>query len=146
MAASGVDDVEPVFADFHRLSLYTHLQPAYAGRTWVRVDGDDAGRKVIEGLRKRFSSFGADAFACWSKEQFEHFYPSTFSTAVTEALKLVDRQDRRNAKRELLDKVVEWIDADQDRAQQAFAESAKPVIEHLQAIESSLVQLSPPLP
>ncbi|NBO09514.1 MAG: hypothetical protein EBV30_09270 [Actinobacteria bacterium] len=146
VAAGGVDAVEPVFADFHRLTLYTHLQPAYAGRTWVRVDGDDAGRKVIEGLRKRFSSFGEDAFACWSKEQFEHFYPSTFFTAVTEALSLGDKRDRRTAKCKLLGEVVNWIDADQDRAQEAFAESAKPVIEDLQAIQSSLVQLSPPLP
>jgi predicted ATPase len=146
VAAGGVDAVEPLFADFHRLFLFIHLQAAYAGRTWVRVDGDDAGRKVIEGLRKRFSSFGADAFSCWSEKQFEHFYPSTFSGDVTQALSLSDKQDRRTAKRELLDKVVKWIDADQDRARQAFAESAHPVIEDLQAIGRSLDTISPPLP
>lgn len=146
VAAGGVDAVEPLFADFHRLALFTHLQPAYAGRTWVRVDGDDAGRKVIERLRERFSSFGADAFSCWSEEQFEHFYPSTFSAAVTNALSLVDKQARRTAKRELLVEVVNWIDADQDRAREAFAESAHPVIEELRAIERSLVPTSPPAP
>jgi hypothetical protein len=146
VAAGGVDAVEPLFADFHRLFLFIHLQPAYTGRAWVRVDGDDAGRKVIKSLRDRFSSFGADAFSCWSEKQFEHFYPSTFSGDVTQALSLSDKQDRRTAKLELLDKVVKWIDEDQDRARQAFAESAHPVIEDLQAIGRSLDTISPPLP
>lgn len=47
LAAGGVDNVEPVFADFQRMVLYTYLMPAYAGRTWVRVDGDQPGCDLV---------------------------------------------------------------------------------------------------
>lgn len=135
VAARGVDGIEPLFTDFHRLMLFTHLQPAYAGRTWVRVDGDDAGRQVTAHLRKQFATFQPLAFSCWRATQFEHYYPSNFADAVSTALSIQDKQTKRAAKLELLLKVIDWIEVDKERARTAFHESARDVIDDLCNIE-----------
>jgi hypothetical protein len=139
VAAGGVDSIDPMFSDFHRLVLFAHLQPAYLGRTWVRVDGDAAGRGVITLLRAKYPSFPTDAFQCWQREQFEHYYPPTFSQASFAALSIENKQSRRSAKRDLLLSVIAWIDEDEQRARKEFEESAREVIDDLKAIEAELL-------
>jgi AAA domain, putative AbiEii toxin, Type IV TA system len=139
IAAGGVTNVEPVFADFHRLMLFTHLQPAYSGRTWVRVDGDPAGRQVTAKLREKFPTIPKEAFACWESPQFEQYFPSNFAQATSTALAIQDKQGKRAAKRELLLQVVDWIEEDTERARESFQTSAQHVIEDLQSIEREFV-------
>ena len=141
ISAGGVTNVEPSFVDFHRLMLYAHLQPAYTGRVWVRVDGDTAGTEVVAKLRTKFSKISPEKFSCWDSEQFEHYFPSHFSQATASALAIADKQRKREAKRELLLQVVAWIEEDTERAREAFRTSAANLISDLQTIEAQFVSL-----
>lgn len=138
LAAGGVDKVEPVFADFQRMVLYTHLMPAYAGRTWVRVDGDQPGRELTERLKSDFRDWPSDRFRTFAASQFENYYPAPFADEVKEVLATADRQVRRQAKRNLLNRVLAWLEEDEQRGRVALSESAGEVIADLRDIEAQL--------
>lgn len=139
VSAGGASNVEPAFVDLHRLMLFTHLQPAYAGKAWVRVDGDEAGHHVIERLRAQFSSVAPGHFRAFAESQFERYYPEPFSGRSAEVLGIADRKVRRCKKRELLQEVLAWLDVDAERAKASLASSAKEVIDDLRTIERELV-------
>lgn len=138
IAAGGVGNVEPSFADLNRLTLFAHLQPAYLGRTWVLVDGDENGRDLIKRLREKYPVWPTNAFETFSKPQFELYYPAPFSEKVEKTFAIPDVQARRNAKRDLLLEVTAWLDADPDRGKLALGFSAAQVIEELQSIEKTM--------
>jgi len=138
LAAGGVDKVEPVFADFQRMVLYTHLMPAYAGRTWVRVDGDRPGCELTERLKSDFRDWPSDRFRTFAASQFESYYPAPFANDVKEVLAVADKQIRRKAKRDLLNRVLAWLEEDKQRGKSAMSESAGDVISDLRNIETQL--------
>lgn len=138
LAAKGVDQIEPIFGDFHRLVCFTHLEKAYRNLAWVRVDGGDVGSKVIARLQSDYPSWKPDRFGCFNKAQFEHYYPSEFAEKTKEAFAHADRQVRREAKRKLLESVRAWLDEDVQRGRKALEESAAEVISDLRLIESQL--------
>lgn len=138
VSAGGVDSVEPVFQDFMRLVLFTHLQQPYRSRTWVRVDGDTHGAEVVGRLRKDYSDWPEDRFATFTAKNFEEFYPAEFAERATEVLAITDRQRKRTEKRQLLLDVVAWLREDRPRAKKALQLSAKAVISDLMAIEVQL--------
>lgn len=137
LSANGTGNVEATFADFDRLMRFAHLEPIYAKAAWVRVDADDSGKEVVDKLRNSYKTWDADRFGCFSQEQFEHYYPAHFAEKVEQAL-ASDRQQKRAAKRQLLEEVRAWLDEDEERARTALAASAKDVIEELQRIEAQL--------
>lgn len=139
MPTGGASGVEPTFNDFFRLTRFTHLETAYAGRAWVRVDGDKAGRDVVQKLRDRFPTWPEDRFGTFSHEQFEHYYPRDFADRASAVLSVSEKKQKREEKRELLLAVCQWLDADGARARQALAESAADVIADLQTIEKQLL-------
>lgn len=139
-AAGGVDNVEPAFSDFHRMVLFTHLMPAYAGRAWVRVDGDDRGKQVIKRLEEKFSGWNPGHFACFKQPQFEMYYPAPFLENASNILKLPDRRAMREAKAALLSRVVAWLDEDADRSKEFLMKSAGEIIEDLRSMEKRLVE------
>ncbi|WP_291518760.1 AAA family ATPase [Acidovorax sp.] len=138
LATGGTGNIEPTFTDFYRLARFSHLEQAYTGAAWVRVDGDESGQKVVAQLRKCFPSWAADHFNCFSQSQFEHYYPSVFRQQVAQALAVSDRQKRRDAKKQLLEDVRNWLDEDQTRAKAVLTECAQEIIVDLQKIESQL--------
>jgi hypothetical protein len=138
ISAGGVDRVKPLLDDFLRLVIFTHLQPAYIGKTWVRVDGDDHGRSVVSTLRAKYPDWDADRFQTFASGQFERYYPKTFRSEVVRVLAIVDKSDQRKAKRELLLQVLAWLNSDLERARRALQVSASPVIEDLRSIEAQL--------
>lgn len=138
LAVGGVSQVEPTFDDFHRLVRFTHLEEAYRDAAWVRVDGDGAGSEIITRLQSRYPSWKPDRFSCFSKAQFEQYYPAEFSEQTKEALAHADKQVRRDAKRKLLDNVRAWLDEDEQRGRKALEQSAAEVISDLRLIESQL--------
>lgn len=140
VACNGTSKVEPKFEDFDRLFLFLHLEPMYRNRVWVIVDGDPSGQQVVEALRKRYVSGGwaEDTFSNFSKHNFEEYYPDRFDSDREEALGKRDAQAKRTAKRELLEKVLAWIDADPEQARVEFEESANEVIARLKEIESKI--------
>ena len=138
LAANGTSKVEATFADFDRLMRFAHLEPIYSKAAWVRVDADASGREVVEKLQNTYKTWDADHFGCFSKEQFEHYYPAHFAEKVDQVLAIPDRQQKRSAKRQLLEEVRLWLDEDEVRGRTALGASAKDVIDELKRIEDQL--------
>jgi len=141
LAVNGISKIEPTFRDFQRLALFTHLEEAYRDAAWVRADGDDIGKKTIAELKVKFPSWLSDRFATYTHDNFEKYYPENFSDEVTQVLGIVDKQKKREAKRLLLNKVLEWLDEDEERGKVALCESANEIITDLKRIESQLIAL-----
>jgi hypothetical protein len=139
LAAQGVDDAEATYAALHRMVLFTHLEETYRFRTWVRLDGDQAGRKIVERLTATYSKALENQFQCFSAENFEHYYPGVFSEQIQSVLAINDRQERRGAKKQLLDDVIVWLRADERRARDALSASASEVIAFLRNVERILM-------
>lgn len=139
VAAGGTSKIEPVFEDFYRLFLFTHLQPQYYARAWVIADGDDSGTEVIGQLTDKYHSWPHGHFRNWSANDFERYYPVRFTAAVDEALSKRGRE-RRSAKEALLSDVKRFCDENSDQARSDFDVSAAEVIAVLQEIESSLFE------
>lgn len=142
LGARGVSRVGPLFDDYREMVLFSHLEPFYRNRAWVIVDGDKAGRNVVENLRRNFANWPQEHFRCWSREAFELYYPSRFSNRVQEVLAIQDNVDRRQQKKDLLDEILDWIEEDKQGALDAFAVSAADVITVLQEIEAELLDLT----
>jgi hypothetical protein len=138
VAAGGTSKVEPTFDDFYRLFLFAHLELQYRGRAWVIVDGDDEGKKVVAALRRDYKKdWPSDHFTTWSQPDFEHYYPPRFAEQVKEALAWPHDQ-KRDAKKALLDEVKAWCNANPEEAKAAFETSAAEVIEKLREIDQAL--------
>lgn len=139
LATGGNSGIEPTFDDFNRLILFTHLEEAYRDCAWVLVDGDADGRGIVERLRSRYSGWSSDRFEYFDQDQFENYYPAPFSDRAAAALAL-SGQEKRNAKKALLEDLRKWLDEDEDRGRAELEGSAAPVIEHLRRIESQLLK------
>ena len=139
LAVGGVSKLVPTFEDFRRLFLFTHLEHRYRGRAWVVADGDAAGLAAVEALRAQYGhQWPQGHFRTWTESDFEHYYPTDFREEVEIALAHTDRRAQRQAKKDLLERVLAWISEDDTRARDAFAESAREVIDLLREIDAEL--------
>jgi hypothetical protein len=143
LAASGADDVEPSFQEFHRMIRFTHLQPAYKNAAWVLVDGDEKGQRIVERMRATYSIWDADRFRFLSKPQFELYFPVEFAADVSQVLSIADKRLRRERKRELLYRGMSWLSEDADRGRDSLQKSAAEVIEFLRGIVRELAESNP---
>ncbi|MFT3736963.1 MAG: AAA family ATPase [Rhodocyclaceae bacterium] len=137
ISSGGASKVAATFEELNRLFLFTHLTPTYRDSSWVIADGDEAGSNAIEKLREKFPSHRPNQFIALSESAFENYYPQEFSDKV----KLVfsgSPETRREAKKNLLHEVMEWLDADEVRGKAALSKSADEVIKILQSISASL--------
>jgi hypothetical protein len=66
LAANGVEDAEATFSALHRMVRFTHLEETYRFTTWVRLDGDTAGRTIIGRLRETYKQARHDQFGYFS--------------------------------------------------------------------------------
>ena len=138
VSAGGAGNVEPSVQDFYRLVRFTHLESAYRDATWVRVDGDDAGKLAIAKLTESFPSWERGRFDTFTQPNFENYYPAVFKERILEVLAIQERQAKRASKKELLDAVLQWIKEDLDRAKTALEHSAADVIFQLRGIATHL--------
>lgn len=140
VAAGGTSEVEPKFADFNRLFLFLHLESIYKNRAWVIVDGEPSGQGIIESLKQKYAASGwsEDKFVNLSKHNFEEYYPPRFKQACAKALGTKDKQEKRRAKKQLLEEVLAWIALNKGQAKAEFEQSASEVICLLQVIEKTL--------
>lgn len=138
IGARGTGEVKVTFKEFSKLVLFIHREEVLKHRAWVVVDGEPSGLRVIDQLKDTYTSWPADRFRCWSKRQFEEFYPERFSADVETALNIPDRRARQQAKDSLRQDVQEWCDSNRVQAKREFAKSAKEVVELLQEIEAEL--------
>ncbi len=138
VSSGGVSEVEPTTKEFNRLVRFTHLEDVYKGKVWVRVDGDDPGKKVVTDLKTFYAGWGDEQIQCFTEPQFENFYPSEFKEQANAALAEKDRQARRALKKKLLHDVVAWLDENEARGREALASSAPSVIADLQVMEKAV--------
>jgi len=137
VAVGGTGNVEPTFEDFQRMVRFTHLEQAYAGAVWVRVDGDSSGQGVVATLRTRYPTWAPDRFQHYSQPQFEHYYPEPFAQSA-ELLAIANKQAKRAAKTALLNEVRAWLDADAMRGRVALEISAAEILQDLRVMEQQL--------
>jgi hypothetical protein len=138
IASHGTGDVEPRFADFARVFTFLHREPAFREMAWVICDGDQSGREIVEKLRSGFKDWPPEAFSYFDAVCFEHYYPAYFKAEVDRVLAIANRQQKRTAKRELVESVKKWLDANEDEGRKQLGISAAPVIARLKAIEDKI--------
>ena len=140
VSARGNKNVEPTFNDFHRLFLFAHLEPSlYKDRAWVIIDGDTTGNKIIDDLRKQYSSWTPNQFRTWNRENFEGYYPERFKQDV-EATLSATHGAKQKKKGELLNRVINWCDNEPVEAKKEFEKSACEVVAFLKEIERALFE------
>jgi len=142
IASQGIDDVEPRFNDFLRLFVFIHTTTLYENKAWILVDGDTRGQDIIKNLKDKFKSWSENHFQCFSKKNFEEYYPERFQEKVVNLLGIEDKQKKREAKKELLDEVRTWIGENREIAIKEFNESAEEVIKLLDSINKALKSIS----
>lgn len=139
ISARGVNSVPAYFSDVSRLVLFTHITPIYKSRTWVLVDGDTAGNKVVTQLKSNFKNTPADRFNLLDKDAFERYYPTQFQADVDRVLAIQDKTQRQHEKNALRVQVIDWISSHPEDAKSAFLISAANVIEKLHEIEQAFL-------
>jgi hypothetical protein len=140
ISSGGATKINATFEDLHRLFLFTHLTPTYREKSWVLADGDEAGVKAIEKLKGTFLDHDASRFQTFREHAFEQYFPKEFAQQVVSLLSSPNGDDKRFAKKKLLEEVMEWLDADKVRGRAALAESAGEVIEILRRIEVNVTK------
>lgn len=137
-SAGGVTNLEPSLAEFQRLIVFVHLQPAYEGRIWIRADGDEPGIKIISTMREKFGHLNAETAATFSRPHFEEYYPARFQRRSRDVLDIESKADRRSEKAKLLQDVLSWTNENSAEARQEWEESASEQIMLLKTISQSL--------
>jgi hypothetical protein len=83
------------------------LEQSYRNRAWVRADGDEAGKLVVQKFRQVYAtSWDENRFACFEHSDFESYYPANFRANVEETLAIDDKKLKRKAKKALLESVL----------------------------------------
>jgi predicted ATP-dependent endonuclease of OLD family len=148
VSTKGVNRAKARFEAMNNLFLYAHLTPVYKNRAWVMVDGDIAGREVIQELKEEDATeqggWQESNFINLRETDFEKYYPERFRTEVDSVLSL-PRDAKPAAKRSLLQEVLSFIENDRETAKVEFAQSAGEVIILLRAIEESLFPVGLPI-
>jgi hypothetical protein len=116
------------------------LEPTYKNKVWVIIDQGNEENKIIERMKTKYSKSGWNSsnFIQFDEHDFERYYPRRFQKKVTAVLKIEDKQDKRKAKKELLDEVLGWIKENESTAKGEFKVSAKEVIEKLKTINKEI--------
>ncbi len=139
-SAGGTSAIIPKFEDFDKLFIYLHLEPTYKNKVWVLIDAGEEELGIISKMKDKYVKAGWNEanFGQFSEHDFEKYYPSEFHPKVGEILRISDKQKRRNAKKELLEEVKQWISANESLAKEKFKESANEVIERLKQINKEI--------
>ncbi len=137
-SCGGVDKVKAAIDRFGTVMVFMTQESIYKNRTWVIVDGDQAGLDVVEGLRKSFEkSLSAERIRHWSQPHLEEYYPEQFQERVAGLSAIKDRQLRRTAKSVLLKDVLDWSRTAVD-AKEAWESCASELIERMREIAAAL--------
>jgi predicted ATPase len=140
IAAMGVSDLQTRVIDFARLFIFIHQTPVYRNKCWVIADGDTAGKKCINELKTKFKdTWKPEQFQNFTEHNFEKYYPQPFAKkfdAIQEKVKNVD--EKRDAKRQLLEELIAWAGKNGDQAKKKFDYSFANVILTLKQIEKQL--------
>jgi AAA domain, putative AbiEii toxin, Type IV TA system/AAA ATPase domain len=139
-SAGGASAIIPKFEDFDKLFIFLHLEPTYKNKVWVLIDAGQEELQIISKMKEKYVKIGWNEtnFGQFNEHDFEKYYPSEFQSTVEKILKITDKQNRRKAKKELLDEVKQWITENKSLAKEKFKESAAEVIERLKQINKEI--------
>lgn len=142
-SARSKDEVIPKFKNFNDLFVFLHLEPTYKDKAWVIIDAGDDEEKIIDSMKKMYvekNGWTDSRFRQLLKHNFEEYYPVEFKPKddIQNILNIPDKQERREAKKNLLGDLLTWISENEDVARTAFENSAKEVIDILNEIEEEL--------
>jgi predicted ATPase len=138
VAAKGASRVTALAQALGEMLIFAHLEPVYMYRAWILVDGDDAGKQVVERLRATFDGWPPENFSHWDEPEFESYYPDQFKERVAEIRSTADKRQRQEMKKALLHDVLGWISEDPEAARSEFEKSAADVISHLTRIAAQI--------
>jgi len=139
-SAGGTSSIIPKFEDFDKLFVFLHLEPTYKNKVWVLIDAGVEEQQIISKMKDKYRNAGwnEDNFEQFKEHDFEKYYPLEFQTKAESIIKIKDKQEKRNAKKKLLDEVKKWITSDEPLAKEKFKESAKEVIDKLKQISKEI--------
>jgi AAA15 family ATPase/GTPase len=129
------------FADFNRLFVFLHLEPIYKNKVWVIIDGGNEEEQIINELKELYvkkNKWKKEHFKQFQEHDFEKYYPSDFQGEVNEVLKITDKKEARNRKKQLVGKVLKWAKKNPEKAKKEFEKSAKEIIIILKSIEKTI--------
>ncbi|MEO8174661.1 MAG: AAA family ATPase, partial [Sediminibacterium sp.] len=135
IAALGVADLQTRVIDFARLFIFIHQTPVYRNKAWVFADGDNAGKKCITELRQKFKEdWKPDQFQNFTARNFEEYYPVPFSKKYETIKEIKNSDEKRAAKRNLLNELLDWAQTEPEKAKIKFKKSFSEVIGGLEKI------------
>lgn len=142
-SSSGVDAMKIKFDDFNRLFVFTHQEEMYKNRAWIILDGGEKEKDILDKIKDIYISRGwnESCFMQFEQHDFESYYPEKFRTEFTQ-MNTLDKDKKRTAKKELLERVLKWATESPEEARIEFAVSAKEVIDKLKSISKELKSLS----
>jgi AAA15 family ATPase/GTPase len=135
-STNSTSQLESKFDDFNRLFVFLHLEPVYKNKVWVVIDGGVEEGEIIQKMMKLYSASGWNEsnFNQLSSHDFESYYPTYFSESVQRVLNIADKKAKREAKKLLLNEVIDWANSNQELAKIEFKVSAIEVIKLLERI------------
>lgn len=139
ISANGSSKVEASYTELHRMYVYLHTNEIYNKTSWVLVDGDPDGIRAIADLTKAFPSVEPGHFLSLKKDSIELYYPDPFKEEAVAALAVSDKQAKRVAKRDLVEKVKRWAVDNPTQVRGKFEESASEVISILRLVAVGLL-------
>jgi predicted ATPase len=139
-AAGSVSKVSARIEALHSLCLFLHLQKSFNDRIWVVVDGGETEKRITNDLKNKYRSWKEDRIIQFAEHDFEKYYPRQFQEQVSDIL-TKSGDDKRKAKKELLDEVKKWYRENPDLAKEEFEKSAMEVINILKGIETARCNL-----
>ncbi|OIN61158.1 ATP-dependent nuclease [Arsenicibacter rosenii] len=144
VSAGGVDNVKKRFNTMKEMFLFLHLEEMYKNRAWVIIDSGAKENGIIQDFKKAYLGAGwkEDSFLQFSEHDFESYYPDNFNSDRKSALAITDEAKKRAAKKDLLLRVKDWIDKNEELAKSEFNKSASEIIDILRFIEQKLFNSS----
>ncbi|MDW3196534.1 MAG: AAA family ATPase [Cytophagales bacterium] len=139
-SAGSSSRVKPKFDDFNKLFVFLHLEPTYKNKVWVYIDSGEEEESIISEMRRIYAASGwqEENFNQFSEHDFEKYYPERFQEEVNRVLSIKGKQEKRQAKKMLLDEVKQWIYDNDNLAKEEFKISASEIIDVLKLINEQL--------
>lgn len=139
-SASSLSEVEPKFKDFNNLFVFVHLEQIYKNKAWVIVDDGENEKAIIDKMKAQYAASGwnEQQFLQFSEHDFERYYPEIFKAEVDEVLAIGNKQEKRERKKQLVEKVKQWAKDNPEESAIGFTDSAKEIVKILEKIAAEI--------
>lgn len=131
---TSLEQINYVFNVLHQYEKFNCYCPVCENNnTWVVLTGSAEGEVALEELMDTYKFKKAGAFLIFSQPYFEYYYPPQFKQRVENIVYAGNRN--MQARRMLLEEVLNWLKHDKLRGKVFFEKSAEEVISYLRKID-----------